>query len=690
MDYLLEIGVEELPARLAGPLVAQFRELGERMLQENRIAFEEVRVYSTPRRITLLVKGIAGVQTDLVEEVKGPPRRAAFDEAGQPTKAAHGFARGQGVAVSDLVVRATPAGEYVFARKRIQGRPTAEVLREQIPALIGGLSFPRPMRWGNLDFRFIRPIRWLVSLLGDEVVDFELSGLRPGRLTFGLRNFHPDPIELRNTEDYLERMREASIIVDQERRKEVIRKALEDEAARLGGRVVPDDDLLEEVTHLVESPLPIVGEFDPRFLRLPPEVVITPMKEHQRYFPVWDENGRLLPRFIAFANGPVDRELVRRGNEKVLRARLQDAEFFYQEDLRTPLEKKIEKLKKVVYLEGLGTVYDRVQRLVSLSRYLCGVLGLTELQREAAERAAYLSKADLVTSMVFEFPELQGIMGGYYARAGGEREEVCRAIEEHYRPRFAGDELPQTKPGAVVAIADKIDGLVGCFALGLEPSGSQDPYALRRQALGILHIALSQGFDFSLRELVARAYENYQGMELRYSLAEVEDRLEEFFRVRLRGLYLDRGYPYDLVDAALGPSSDRIQAVRGRLEALAAVRQEPEMDSLLTAYTRASRLARQGEGREVDPGLFREPEERELYDSWLRIKDDLLCLVAGGKYREALLTGARLTEHLDRFFDRVMVMVEDEALRKNRLGILKDIAATLRMLGDLDKIVRSS
>lgn len=690
MDYLLEIGVEELPARLASPVLTQFRELGERMLQENRIGFESVRVYSTPRRITLFIRRIAGVQADLVEEVKGPPRKAAFDEAGQPTKAAQGFARGQGVPVSDLVVRTTPAGEYVFACKRIQGRPTAAVLSEQVPALINSLSFPRPMRWGDLDFRFIRPIRWLVSLLGDQVVDFELGGLHPGRFTFGLRNFHTDPIELRNTEEYFERMREMSIVVDQERRRGMVREALQEEAARVGGRVIPDDDLLDEVTHLVESPLPVVGGFDPRFLKLPPEVVITPMKEHQRYFPVWNEEGKLLPKFIAFANGPVDRDLVRRGNEKVLRARLQDAEFFYQEDLRTPLEGKVEKLKKVVYLEGLGTVYDRVQRLVSLSRYLSGVLGLTERQGENAERAAYLAKADLVTSMVFEFPELQGIMGGYYARAGGEREEVCRAIREHYRPRFAGDELPETKPGAVVSIADRMDSLVGCFALGLEPSGSQDPYALRRQALGICHIALSRGFDFSLRELIARAYENFQGMELKHSLAQVQEKLEEFFRVRLRGLFLDRGYSYDLVDAALGPSPDRIQAVRGRLEALVAVRQEPEMESLLTAYTRSSHLARQGGKEEVDPALFREAEERDLYDTWLQIRDDVVRLAGEGKYREALLMGAQLTGPLDRFFSGVMVMVEDNALRENRLGILKDIATTLGMLGDLDKIVRTN
>jgi glycyl-tRNA synthetase beta chain len=688
MDYLLEIGVEELPARLARPVLTQFKELGEKMLQENRVGFESVAVYSTPRRIVLYIKGIAEMQDDLVDEVKGPPTRVAFDEHGQPTKAAKGFARNQGVQVAELTVREISGGEYVFAQKRVEGQPTAAVLSEQIPVLISSLSFPKPMRWGELDFRFIRPIRWFVSLLGEQVVDFELANLRPGRVTFGLRNFHTDPIELVDPADYFEKMREAAVIVDQVRRREMIKEALQEEAAGIGGQVVPDDQLLDEVTNLVESPTAVVGGFDPRFLRLPPEVVITPMKDHQRYFPVRGEGGKLLPKFITFANGPVDRNLVQVGNEKVLCARLKDAEFFYQEDLKIPLEEMVEKLKKVVHLEGLGTVYDRVQRMVAVSGYLARVLGLTEQERKTAERAAYLAKADLVTNMVFEFPELQGIMGEYYALASKESKEVGQAIREHYQPRFAGDELPETKPGAVVAIADKIDSLVGCFALGLEPTGSQDPYALRRQALGICHIALARGFDFSLKELVANAYEAFKGMELQRSLAEVQERLDDFFRTRMRNLFLDRNYSYDLVDAALGPSADRIQAVRGRLVALAAVRQKPEMESLLTAYTRAAHLTRQAGEQKVDTALFQDEGERELYNAWLTIKNDVVHLAEEGKYQEALLRGAELTGPIDRFFNEVMVMVDDTALRENRLALLKDITVTLGMLGDLDKIVR--
>ncbi|MFY9271709.1 MAG: glycine--tRNA ligase subunit beta [Thermacetogeniaceae bacterium] len=688
MDYLLEIGVEELPARLADQVIDQLQKSGEKLLQENRVGFAEISVYTTPRRMTFYVQGIAEVQEDLLEEVKGPPKKVAFDESGQPTKAAQGFARSQNVPLDSLIVRSTSAGEYVFAEKRIKGQPTAQVLSELIPQLISSLSFTRPMRWGSGDFRFIRPIRWLVSLLGDKIVDFEINGLHPGNYTYGLRNYSKEPLEVRNPEEYFHKLRDASVILNQEERKEKIWELVREEAARAGGMIQPDDELLNEVTHLLESPTPICGGFDPRLLKLPPEVVITPMKEHQRYFPVWDEEGKLMPLFIACANGPVNKEIVRQGNEKVLRARLHDAEFFFHEDIKTALEDKVEKLKKVVHMEGLGTIYDKVQRLVALSGYLAGILGLTERQKEAAERAAYLSKADLVTDMVFEFPELQGIMGGYYARISKEDKEVCRAIRDHYMPRFSGDKVPASKPGAVLAIADKIDNLTGCFALGLEPTGSQDPYALRRQALGICHIIIKQEFDFSLEALIAKAYENLSGMELTYSFEQVRDKMMDFFKARLRFLFLEEGYAYDTVEAALGPSFDNIMLVYKRLEALTAVRSKREFELLLTAYTRASHLARQAEGDEVDPTLLVEEGELELYNAWTRIKKDVVRFLDEGKYQEALLCGSELADPLDRFFNQVMVMVEDIPLRRNRLALLKDIADTLGQMGGLEKIVR--
>jgi glycyl-tRNA synthetase beta chain len=688
MDYLLEIGVEELPARLASPLLGQMQTAGEKMLRENRLDFEKVSVFSSPRRITMYVQGLVAEQSDLVEEVKGPPRKVAFDQEGNPTNAAKGFAASQQVSVSSLVVKTIDSGEYVFADKRIEGRATAEVLSEQIPLLIKGITFPRPMRWGDLDFRFIRPIRWLVSLLDHQIVNFEIAGLSPGNYTYGLRNFHTEPIKINSIEDYFAKLREASVILDQEERKEMIWRLAQEEAARAGGHLQPDDELLEEVTYLVESPTPLSGSFDHRFLKLPPEVVITPMREHQRYFSVWDDQEKLLPLFIACANGPIDREIVRPGNEKVLRARLQDAEFFFQEDIKQPLEERVEELKKVVHMEGLGSVHDKVERLVLLSRYLSQALGLTEQQRETAERAAYLSKADLVTSMVFEFAELQGIMGGYYAMAGGENKDVCRAIRDHYKPRSAGDDVPAEVAGAVVAIADKIDNLVGCFAAGLEPTGSQDPFALRRQGLGICNIILHHEFCFSLEELIAEAYKNLAGMKLDLSLDETQHKLVDFFQARLRYHFLDSGYAYDAIEAALSPSVDRLFLVKKRLDAITMGRQKPEFDLLLTAYTRAAHLARQAESDQIDTNLLTEESERELYKVWTGIKKEIMPLLQEGDYRQALLRGAALAEPLDGFFDEVMVMVEDPGLRRNRLALLKDITVTLGQLGDLQKIVR--
>ena len=688
MDYLLEIGVEELPARLASPLLGQMQTAGEKMLNENRIGFEKVSIFSSPRRIIMYVQGLVAEQSDLVKEVKGPPCKVAFDQEGNPTKAAKGFAMSQKVSVSSLVVKTIDSGEYVFADKRIEGRETAEVLSEQVPLLIKGISFPRPMRWGDSDFRFIRPIRWLVSLLGSQVVGFEIGGLCPGYYTYGLRNFHTEPIKINSVEDYLAKLREASVILDQDERKEMIWRLAQEEANRAGGHLQPDDELLEEVTYLVESPTPLSGSFDSRFLKLPPEVVITPMREHQRYFPVWDEQEKLLPLFIACANGPIDREVVRQGNEKVLRARLQDAEFFFQEDIKQPLEERVEELKKVVHMEGLGSVYDKVERLVVLSRYLSQALGLAEQQRETAERAAYLSKADLVTSMVFEFAELQGVMGGYYAMASGENKGVCRAIRDHYKPRTAGDEVPAEIPGAVVAIADKIDNLVGCFAAGLEPTGSQDPFALRRQGLGICNIILHHEFDFSLEELIAAAYKNLARMELSLSLDEIQHKLVDFFQARLRFLFLDSGYAYDAIEAALSPSLDHLFLVKKRLDAITMGRQKPEFELLLTAYTRAAHLDRQADSDHIDTSLLTEESERELYNVWTGIKKEIMPLLQDGDYRQALLRGAALAEPFDGFFDEVMVMVEDPGLRRNRLALLKDITVTLGQLGDLQKIVR--
>ncbi len=690
MDFLLEIGLEELPARYLDSAIAQLAARGEEAFREHRIPYAEVRSYGTPRRLVLYVRGVGPTQEVLVEEVKGPPRRAAFDAAGNPTKAALGFARSQGVAVEDLVVRETPGGEYVFAVKHHQGRPTREVLPEILPGVITGISLPRPMRWGRGDLKFARPIRWLLCLLGEEVVPLELNGLRAGRTTYGLRVFAPGPITVETPDDYFEKLRAAYVVVDQEERRARVLQLAQEAAAAVGGKVCPDEELLREVTNLLEYPVVLCGDIPPEFLRLPPEVVITPMQEHQRYFPVWDDAGKLLPKFVAFANGPVGNlGLVRAGNEKVLRARLQDAAFFYDEDRKTPLAAKVEKLGEIVFLEGLGTLREKTERLRELVLYLAGVLGLAPEEREAVLRAAYLAKADLVTSMVYEFPELQGIMGGEYARADGEPEAVCLAIREHYQPRGAGDPPPATRPGAVLALADKMDNLVGCFGLGLEPTGSQDPYALRRQALGICHIVFAHQFDFSLGDFISCSCAAYREARFKRSPEEVRAALLSFFQARLKGLFLEQGVPYDLVDAVLAPGCDALLRTRLRLEALVSFQADPRFDLLLTSYTRAANLARQGSPGEVRPSLFEKEEEHRLYAVWQGAREEIARFSRERDYLKALAAGAVLARPIDDFFREVMVMVEDQALRANRLALLHDIAATLGQLADFSKIVRS-
>ncbi len=688
MDFLLEIGTEELPARFVTPAIAQFEELGESALRSNRIAFKRLATFATPRRLALYVWEIGKQQADLVEEVKGPSRKAAFDEQGHPTRAAEGFARSQGVPVTELVVQMTSGGEYVFAKKRLTGRETKQVLAELIPGLIGSLSFPKPMRWGDREIKFARPIRWFVCLLGQDVVDFEFGQLHPDRLTYGIRNFSRSPVVLARPADYFKKLSRVGVIVEQTQRRQLIWQQAQDAAAAVGGKVLPNESLLEEVANLVEYPTLICGSFDPRFLKLPPEVVITPMQDHQRYFPVWSEGGQLLPRFLAFANGPVNPDLVRSGNEKVLRARLYDAEFFYQEDIKSPLADKVERLREIVFLEGLGTIYDKAQRIQLLTHYLGNALKLTAKQRQDAERAALLAKADLVTSMVYEFPELQGVMGAAYAAVDKEKNEVCQAIREHYQPRFAGDEPPAGNPGALLAIADKIDSLVGCFALKLEPTSSQDPYALRRQALGICHIVMAHRFNFSMQRLIEQAYQGFGQYRLQASLDDVAGHLEEFFRARLRNLFMDQGYSYDLVEAALGSSSDRIIAADKRLQALKAQRHTPEFEALMTAYTRAANLARHATISRIDQALFVEDGERSLYQTWSRIKKEITRLAQRDQIERALLVAAALLEPMGRFFEEVLVMVDDTAVRANRLALLKDISSTLRLFGDLDKIVR--
>ncbi|PKM83098.1 MAG: glycine--tRNA ligase subunit beta [Firmicutes bacterium HGW-Firmicutes-14] len=689
-DFVLEIGTEEIPARFMSPAISQMQELAEGWLKENRLNCEEVFATGTPRRLVVYINGLSEKQEESVEEVKGPSQKAAYDADGNPTKAAAGFARSQGVDVRELVLKETPNGEYVYAVKKQTGRETVQVLPELCTGVISGLSFPKPMRWSDKEMRFARPIRWLLALFGDEVIPFETEGLTSGRITYGHRFLSEGPVEIDSAGGYFSMLKDEHVIVNHIERKELVWTQVNDLAGREGGEVIPDDELLDEITQLLEYPTALCGSFDPDYLRLPREVLITPMREHQRYFPVVGPEGKLLPKFITLRNGTDSfLDTVREGNEKVLKARLADAEFFYEEDLKQPLRGKVDKLKKIVFQESLGTVYEKVERIIALGKYLAGELGISDPEITAdVEQAAYLCKADLVTNMVYEFPELQGIMGREYALRNGEKPSVAEAVFEHYLPRFSGDILPGTVAGRILSIADKIDTIVGCFAAGIQPTGSQDPYALRRQALGICHIALEAKADFSLDALVSESFRLYDGkMKARLSGPETAEEVREFFRQRLRNIFMDRGLGYDVVDAVLAAGYDRFTDTLCRAEALANLRSQDIFEKLLTAYNRVANLAKNAVHEEIDSGLFAENVENELYNEYVKARDEMKIYLDEHQYRQYLQRFAMLQQYIDRFFEGVMVMVEDEKIKNNRLALLRRVAGLTRNVADLTKIV---
>lgn len=687
-DFLLEIGTEEMPARFVGPALQQLKELAGNRLGEKRIQFEQVRAVGTPRRLAVYTTGLAESQQPLVKEVKGPALKVAYNSSGEPTPAVLGFARSQGVDMASLVVKPVGPVEYVFARKSEQGRPTLKVLAEICPELIAGLHFPKPMRWGDLEFRFARPIRWILALYGNAVVRFSLAGLEAGRTTLGHRFLSRGLLTLNDARDYFGEMKKAFVVVDPEERKQLIRSQVEAAAKSEGGRAEEDEELLDEVTNLVEYPTAFAGSYDQAFLRLPKEVPVTVMREHQRYFPVTGSDGELLPRFIGVRNGITEHiDTVRAGNEKVLRARLADGAFFWDEDLKVPLADRAGSLKKVIWQESLGTVYDKVERVTGLALFIGEKLGAGNDLLGIIKRAAAICKADLVTNMVYEFPELQGVMGREYALRSGEVRDVAQAIFEHYLPRFAGDILPSTQGGRVLSLADKMDTLAGCFAVGIQPTGSQDPYALRRQALGIGSIILDGGLVLSAREIAARAYEGYGKVPLKVGREEVLAGLDEFFRQRIRGILMDRGFAYDTVEAVLSAGSDDVLGAVQRAEALEGFRQQPAFEAVITAFNRANNLSRKFEGTVISPTLFESPAETKLYQALGGARLDVGELLEKRDYSGALRRVAALREPVDSFFEAVMVMVDDENIRDNRLALLKSVALLVSPLADLSRVV---
>ena len=689
-DYLLEIGTEEIPAKFMSSALAQIKDLAARKLQKQRIKYNVIRTMGTPRRLALLLEGLAEREEDLHLEVRGPAKKAAFDSAGQPTKAALGFARSQGVSPESLVVKTIENGEYLFAVKEEQGRPTVDVLQEIIPELIKEINFPKPMRWGTHDLRFARPIRWLVSLYDQEILPLEIVGIKADRITKGHRFLGEQQIIIKQPQTYQKQLKENYVLVDQEVRKEECRRQIKAEAESIQAKVEKDEELLEEVVYLLEWPTALLGSFSEDYLELPEEVLITPMREHQRYFPVRDQKGELLNRFITVRNGNSEHlNLVRVGNEKVLKARLADARFFWEEDLKTALEDYLPRLEKIVFQESLGTVAQKTSRIIKTVSWLAEKLQLDNTLTQNALRAANLAKADLVTNMVGEFPELQGIMGRYYALHSGEREVVARGILEHYQPRFAGDVLPVSLAGALVSIADKMDTIVGCFAIGIEPTGSQDPYALRRQALGISLIMLEHQFELNLNDLINVALANYQGIVSATQLDEgTMTRIREFFQTRLKNILNEKGHKHDVIEAVLAVEEGDLLTTLKRADALSKMKGEESFQALVTSFTRAYNLTKKGKNRgKIEPAYFEHDAEKVLFEALQKTSQSLEPIFAQRDFRGIIKELSTLTECVNDFFTAVMVMSEDEKVRHNRLSMLGWLVDLTQKVGDLSKIV---
>lgn len=679
-DLLFEIGAEEIPAGFMPNILGQLKQLAETKLNDAHLPFESIATYGTPRRLALIVKGLTDTSAEISERHKGPSASIAYDADGNATKAAIGFARGKGLDVADLVVE----DGYIYAETKTAGVPAKDIVTDMLPQLITGLNFPKSMHWGNLDAKFVRPVRWLVALLDEEVIPVEFATVKSGNVTRGHRFLGADEITIKNASSYVDTLKENFVMVDQDARRELISKQLHDMAASKNASIVWDDDLLEEINYLVEWPTALCGGFEESYLALPDAAIITPMKDHQRYFPLVDEDGKLLPMFLTVRNGSDHSiEVVQAGNERVLRARLDDAKFFFNEDRKKPLIDRQDGLTKIVFQEGLGNLADKTERLLKLGRVFGKECGLHEDAAVVLERATELAKTDLTTGMVTEFTELQGVMGKEYALLDGESPEVAEAIFEQYLPRFAGDVLPQTEAGKVLSIIDKVDNIVATFSRGLIPTGSQDPYALRRQTIGILNILLGSEWNISLRPIFKAS------MELLNVPAEKQDELlgqvEEFFTLRLKNIFLDREVPHHVIDLLLSNNELSVADAEGLVNALLANRIDENVE-LVQAYTRMYNLVKDVEYTGVNSDLLKEDAEKSLFEAATKASEASSAAWEAGDYDAVVAVPATLVPAINKFFEDVMVMDKDEAIKANRLQLVRLAYSVMAIIGDISAL----
>lgn len=691
-NVVLEIGTEEIPAQYMENALKDLNRLAKKYLEESRIKYKEIKVYGTPRRLILFIFHIEEKQEDIFQKIKGPAYSIAYNKNSLPQQPALKFAQSQGINVEDLIVEDTKKGKYIFAPKSIIGQPTINLLSQIFPKLIIGMQFPKSMRWGEKSLRFIRPIRWILALYGKEIIKFNIDGLDSENITYGHRLLAPQIIKISSTQEYFKKLEKSHVIIDPKIRENIIKTDIKQIIKEIGGKKIINEKLLKEIIYLVEYPNAILGKYDKKYLELPKDVLTVVMEKHQKYFPVFKNKDELLPLFIVIINNSKKHaSKIKEGNENVLTARLEDAKFFYQEDQKIPLEKNVDKLKNVIFQEKLGSLFDKTKRLESLCDYISDGLRVEQKVKKDLLRSAHLCKADLVTEMVKEFPELQGIMGKEYAILSGERKEVAEAIFEHYLPRFSGDNLPLTKCGMILGIADKVDTIIGCFVMGLTPTGSQDPYGLRRQSRGKIAIILKNNLEISLKDIIQKSLSLYKesiSVELKIDENKIVSQILSFLKQRVKNIFLEDGIRYDIIDAVLAVDRDGDAVdIKNRINAIEELYNQPIFRKILSSSNRVLNLSKNNKENEIDQSLLKEKAELNLYHKYEIVYPQIKEFIFRKEYKKVFKLLGDLCEPVDEFFDQVLVMDKDNNIRKNRIALIKKIGILFNQVADLSKIV---
>lgn len=691
-NVVLEIGTEEIPAQYMENALKDLNRLAKKYLEESRINYKEIKVYGTPRRLILFIFHIEEKQEDIFQEIKGPAYSIAYNKNSLPQQPALKFAQSQGINVEDLIVEDTKKGKYIFAPKSIIGQPTIDLLSQIFPKLIIGMQFPKSMRWGEKSLRFIRPIRWILALYGKEIIKFNIDGLDSENITYGHRLLAPQIIKISSTQEYFKKLEKSHVIIDPKIRENIIKTDIKQIIKEIGGKKIINEKLLKEIIYLVEYPNAILGKYDKKYLELPKDVLTVVMEKHQKYFPVFKNKDELLPLFIVIINNSKKHaSKIKEGNENVLTARLEDAKFFYQEDQKIPLEKNVDKLKSVIFQEKLGSIFDKIKRLELLCNYIADGLRVEQKVKKDLLRSAYLCKADLVTEMVKEFPELQGIMGKEYAILSGERKEVAEAIFEHYLPRFSGDNLPLTKCGMILGIADKVDTIIGCFVMGLTPTGSQDPYGLRRQSRGKIAIILKNNLEISLKDIIQKSLSLYKesvSVELKIDENKIVSQILSFLKQRVKNIFLEDGIRYDIIDAVLAVDRDGDAVdIKNRINAIEELYNQPIFRKILSSSNRVLNLSKNNTENEIDQSLLKEKAELNLYHKYEIVYPQIKEFIFRKEYKKVFKLLGDLCEPVDEFFDQVLVMDKDNNIRKNRIALIKKMGILFNQVADLSKIV---